>query len=322
MDSPHVMQCSEVWGGNGEVRRGVAMQGLDAWVLSIPHDGEAAGGDIHYVSSCGSGRITRVLIADVAGHGASVAELAVRLRNVMRRFVNFVDQTRLVGVINTEFAGFTEGGRFATAVVATFWGPTGDLDITNAGHPTPLVFRSETRRWSLLERDEQTKKSRREMKKGAAHAEADNFPLGIADAATYGRSTVRLRPGDLVLLYTDALVEARGVSGVDWGMEGLRAAAEKLTTAGVGAENILDGILDAARMYSGCQALGDDTTMLLLRLNAETRPRAGLRMAAGSAWRIVKNVVLAALGQEKMALPEVRADNVLGVLLERFNARQ
>ena len=117
------MQCTEVWGGNELVERGVIMTGLDAWVYSRPFEGDEEGGDIHYLSSCSTGRITRALIADVSGHGAVVSGTAKRLRTLMRRYINYVNQSRLVEGMNKEFAGLAQAGHFATAVVMTFWGP-------------------------------------------------------------------------------------------------------------------------------------------------------------------------------------------------------
>ena len=100
------MQCMEVWGGNHHIDTSVVLPGLDAWVYSQPHGGglastgggkvegvggrdgvgnregggnrDGGGGDVHYVSSCASGMIARILVADVAGHGTSVAEIADR----------------------------------------------------------------------------------------------------------------------------------------------------------------------------------------------------------------------------------------------------
>ena len=100
----HSLACSEVWGGNQDVLSAVSMPGLDAYVLSKPHAGDAAGGDIHYLSSCATGRIGRVLIADVAGHGEQVASLALKLRGILRKNVNYVDQSRFMRPMNREFA--------------------------------------------------------------------------------------------------------------------------------------------------------------------------------------------------------------------------
>src|SRR5262245_51213229 len=142
---PHTMRCLEVWGGNRAVDNGVVMAGLDAWLYSRPYHDQAAGGDIHYVSSCAAGLITRVLVADVSGHGEAVADIANRLRGLMRRYVNYVDQTRFVEGLNTEFSEIAEAGGFATAVAATYLG-AGDLfKVCNAGHPRPLWYRSRTR---------------------------------------------------------------------------------------------------------------------------------------------------------------------------------
>jgi len=116
---PYALQCMEVWGGNDAAVRAVSMPSMDAWVYSRPMDESAAGGDVHYLSSCISGKITRLLIADVAGHGAGVADVSHRLRRHLRRFASEFDQRRLMERVNTEFSGVTGGDTFATALLAT-----------------------------------------------------------------------------------------------------------------------------------------------------------------------------------------------------------
>lgn len=54
------MQCMEVWGGNRQVERYLETPGLEAWIYSQPHEQASGGGDVYYVSSCASGRITRI----------------------------------------------------------------------------------------------------------------------------------------------------------------------------------------------------------------------------------------------------------------------
>src|SRR6202051_5420709 len=82
------MTCMEVWGGSQLTTRRVEMGGLDAWVYSKPFGQAQRGGDVYYASSCATGRITRLLLADVAGHGNTVAATAADLRTLMRRVVN------------------------------------------------------------------------------------------------------------------------------------------------------------------------------------------------------------------------------------------
>lgn len=305
---PHVMQCSEVWGGNEPVERGVVMQGLDAFVFGVPHDGATAGGDIHYVSSCATGRITRILLADVSGHGIEVAEVAGRLRTLMRRFVNYVDQSRLTGLMNQEFAKLSAGGHFATAVVATCWGPTGEMEITNAGHPPPLLYRAKKKQWTVVaagDRLELTGPS--------------DLPLGILDDTAYGRGKIKLREGDLLVLYTDALIEAKTPDGNLLGVVGLVDVAEKL--GALRAEDMPRALVEGVIGRTAYSVLDDDATVMVLRANALT-PRGSFRAGVATTRRLLAEFVASLRpGAEGFAWPQVRLDNVLGSFFDWFNTR-
>ena len=94
------LACLEVWGGNEPVDTALRVPGLEVWVYAVPFENALAGGDVHFVSSCGSGRIARLMVADVAGHGSAVAETARTLRRLMRRFMNHIDQRKIVVSMN------------------------------------------------------------------------------------------------------------------------------------------------------------------------------------------------------------------------------
>ena len=96
----------EVWGGNQKADRHLEMPGLEAWIFSQPHLHAQGGGDVYYVSSCSSGRITRILLADVSGHGVDASKSAVGLRELMRRNINIIRQNRFVAEMNKQFSEF------------------------------------------------------------------------------------------------------------------------------------------------------------------------------------------------------------------------
>src|ERR1700687_999293 len=144
------MQCMEVWGGSQLTTRGVEFGGLDAWVYSKPYGNAQHGGDVYYASSCATGRISRLLLADVAGHGDSVTATAADLRALMRRFVNRLDQTEFGGLLNKQFAELWREATFATAIVATFFAPSRRMTVCNAGHPRPLLYRAARQQWDFL----------------------------------------------------------------------------------------------------------------------------------------------------------------------------
>src|SRR3984885_1830122 len=207
-DSPaQHMQCMEVWGGSQLTSSGVELGGLDVWVYSKPFGEAQRGGDVYYVSSCASGRISRLLLADVAGHGQSVASTAADLRTLMRRFVNRLDQTEFVRLLNQQFSALSKDGAFATAVVATFFEPSRRMTVCNAGHPRPLLYRAATRRWDFLGHGVV------EQPGAKKKAGPSNLPLGMLEISEYDQFDIELEPGDCLLSYTDALMESNDASG-------------------------------------------------------------------------------------------------------------
>ena len=245
------MQCMEVWGGNCEVNKAFEMPGLQTWVYSRPHGDSNVGGDVYYLSSCASGRISRMLLADVSGHGPEVSDLAKGLRDLMRKNVNVIRQTRFVEGMNRQFARLSEQGSFATALVATFFQPARRLSICNAGHPYPLLFDASENTWSILREDEPT---------GSGMA---NLPLGLHDQTVYEQTETELCAGDMVLFYSDALTESLGTQGQTLGTEGLRRMVAELqaeSPAGLLAE--LLATIDSSHPDNAGQ---DDLTVMLCR---------------------------------------------------------
>jgi phosphoserine phosphatase RsbU/P len=204
------MQCMEVWGGSQLTARDVEMGGLSVWVYSKPFGEAQHGGDVYYASSCATGRISRLLLADVSGHGTSVAATAADLRTLMRRFVNRLDQAEFVRLLNQQFIAMSQSATFATAVVSTFFAPSRRLTVCNAGHPRPFLYRAAQRKWNFLGHD------------GASEPpKSKNIPLGLLDLGEYDQFDVELEPGDCLLSYTDALIESRDADGEMLGEDGL-----------------------------------------------------------------------------------------------------
>lgn len=207
--NPELMQCLEVRGGNCRANELFEMAGLRAWVFSRPHGDAEGGGDVYYISSCASGRISRMLLADVSGHGAVVAGVAEELRELMRKNINYIKQTRLVREMNLQFPQTGHERGFATALVWTFFQPTQSLQVSNAGHPSPLIYRRRTQVWSVLEHQPQKASG------------IENVPLGIFSQADYSETETSLNSGDLLLCFSDAATESLDASGEQLGTQGV-----------------------------------------------------------------------------------------------------
>jgi len=246
------MQCMEVWGGSQLTSQGVELGGLDVWVYSKPFGEAQRGGDVYYVSSCATGRISRLLLADVSGHGQSVASTAADLRTLMRRFVNRLDQTEFVRLLNEQFTSLSRDGRFATAVVTTFFAPTRRLSLCNAGHPRPLLFRAADGKWSFLSHQEHPER------KGL-----NNVPLGLFQIADYEQLDVELDPGDCLISYTDALTESCDADGEMLGEDGLLRIVNLL--GDVPAEKLIPSLLKEIGERFPNNLAADDVTILVVR---------------------------------------------------------
>jgi phosphoserine phosphatase RsbU/P len=251
------MTCMEVWGGSQLTSSGVELSGLDVWVYSKPFGEAQRGGDVYYVSSCATGRISRVLLADVSGHGQAVASTAADLRTLMRRFVNRLDHQEFVRLLNDQFTEMSGHGTFATAVVTTFFAPSRRLSLCNAGHPRPLLFRAADKRWTLLGHDE-----------SAGGKALSNIPLGMFQIANYEQFDVELEPGDCVISYTDALIESCDSDGEMLGEKGVLRIANLL--GDVPADKLIPSMLKEIGERFPENLAADDVTLLVVRANGRS----------------------------------------------------
>lgn len=255
----HTLACMEIWDSNESIESAISAPGIDAWVYSRPHEADLDGGDIHYVSMCGAGRIARFFIADVSGHGSHVAEIARTLRGVMRRNINTLDNTRFTRALNEEFQMENTGGKYATAILATYFTPTDELVLVNAGHPRPLHYDAVARSWSLLSDTSTT------------DASASNLPLGIIDPTDFSQFAVRLNKDDLVLLYTDGLMEAKAPDGAILGEEGLLRILRSINPDD--RSNIIKALIREVERYQVGRPIDDDVTAILLHHTASDPPK-------------------------------------------------
>jgi serine phosphatase RsbU (regulator of sigma subunit) len=245
------LACMEVWGGNGRADRALELPGLRAWVYSEPYAGSDTGGDVYYLSACSRGQVARVCIADVAGHGAHASRMAEELRDLMRKHVNAWDQSEFARELNRAFQATVAPGRFATAALFGLYCMTGELVVTNGGHMPPLWYRAARREWELLGASAQ------------GYTPEFDLPLGLIDGTSYIQTAVRMLPGDLLALYTDALSEAANPAGEMLGVPGLLKLAADLPVDSPMAAG--QSLLQAVERYRGETPSADDQTLVVLQ---------------------------------------------------------
>src|SRR5215469_16059615 len=196
MGEAYTLACLELRGGNRAAVYEAELPGLTAWISCRPLFPATQGGDLYYLSVCSQGSISRITLADVSGHGEGGSKLAERLRDALREHADHWDQSALIRQLNDSFLRISTGGKFATALLLGHYVDTGELVFTNAGHLPPLWYHSTVQEWTFLQ--EETPHSK----------EIADLPLGIISGTSYRQIAVQLEAGDVLLLYTDGIIES------------------------------------------------------------------------------------------------------------------
>lgn len=218
--------------------------GADVAGLCVP--ATSVGGDYFDMLLAETGLLTLV-IADVAGHSIGSALMMAMARIILRREVSEGHGPGAVlGATNDAMlSDLVRAGLFITAFCAQFDLSTRRLRYANAAHNLPLVCLDAGRKVRELD--------------------ADGMPLGILEGVEYEERTIQLAPGDVLLLYTDGVVETRDSGGEQFGDKRLH---ETLTAdASESARELTDGVLGAVRRHLGGGTQQDDITLLALRVD-------------------------------------------------------
>jgi sigma-B regulation protein RsbU (phosphoserine phosphatase) len=272
-EAEHALQCMEIIGGNRAIRQTIDAPGLKIWIDSRPLG--RGGGDVHYVSTCGAGYVTRLALADISGHGESVDRLAVALRKLMRKHINTLDQTRFARSLNRELAALDQSGRFATAVLATYFAPSRHLILCNAGHGRPLWYSTQHAQWQYLDLESAGDCQTLKLSKARYHLERlANLPLGILDPINYQQFAVELGHGDMVVLCTDAITECSDDAGEMLGETGLLALMRQLGSND--RSQIGERLVDAIEARRNGRTAADDQTLIVLEHSSTGPPRPSL----------------------------------------------
>ena len=168
------------------------------------HPAKKCGGDYYDIVELADHKLG-LIIADVSGKGAPAAVMVAVLRTFVRLHqAHWLNPARLLSELNLHLCGLDRIGHhgFVTAFCAVLDPKSGTLTYASAGHNPPRLMRSPQK-----------------QVRGLNGARA--VPLGIAPRARYTEDRVLLRPGDLLLLYTDGIVEAISPDGELFGVDRL-----------------------------------------------------------------------------------------------------
>jgi sigma-B regulation protein RsbU (phosphoserine phosphatase) len=239
------IKCGEVWGGVRGTDVDAITSGIEACLFCSVCDG-GKGGDIYYFSVCENDLLTRIAIADVMGHGKAVSDTSEWLYNSLRDRMNTLDGNEVLSDLNR--LAVQHGYKaLTTAAVATVSRETSDLFFSYAGHHPLLIRHKASGEWTSLELPKST--------------QAANLPLGVDEAHPYEQSKYALRPGDLIFLYTDGVIEAPNPAGEFFDEERLMAA---LRSSGGDPRELRIAVQEALNRHVVGDLAHDDVTFMAI----------------------------------------------------------
>lgn len=186
-------------------------------------------------------------IFDAVGHdlaSSAISSLAMGAYRNARRLGQTLVETG--GHMDRAIAGQLGAGAFATGQLAELDTASGVLRWINAGHPPPMLVRGGRVR---------TLACRPRLPFGLGHHQPTHEAM-VAEE--------HLEPGDGVLLYSDGVIEARRIHGVDFGMERLEESLHNANAAGLHPAETLRRLSNAVLDFHQGDLQDDATTLLVV----------------------------------------------------------
>jgi sigma-B regulation protein RsbU (phosphoserine phosphatase) len=186
-------------------------------------------------------------IGDVAGKGISAALLMATLQSSLRTQLNNgrgeepLSAARLVSQLNRYLYANTSPEKFSTLCLGLYDEADGSFLYTNGGNVQPALVRG-----SMVQR-----------------LDVNGTVVGAFPFAEYGESRIALKPGDLLVFFTDGVTEPENEYGEMFGEE--RFLDLVVRSAHLGEEEIIRAVIESVRAWTGSEELQDDMTLLLAR---------------------------------------------------------
>lgn len=183
-----------------------------------------------------------IYIVDFSGHGVTAALNTFRLHALMNEHINKTpDPGLFLTELNYSLTKLLTPGQFATMFYGVINTRKDQLNYAVAASPNPILISSD--------------------KKDAKLLDGTGFPLGITNQGIYETQTTDFFPGDMICLYSDALIETENRDNVFLKEEELCQLITQYvhSEAGLGNNNLVDPIL--RRFSAHAPQLRDDLTI-------------------------------------------------------------
>lgn len=214
--------------------------------LAVSFDSVAhLGGDHYDVIRFDDNRVA-ITVGDVSGKGAPAALYAALASGIIRtRATRKYPPAEMLELVNRTLQQRPIASQYIALVYAVFDPASGQLTLANAGLPYPIHVHGDD----------------------SSYLDLSGIPLGLFSHSTYRERTLELEENDIVVFYTDGIVERRNGDGEEYGLR--RLAAAVLGHRREPPAEILRSIQTELEEFTGGRPAGDDQTMIVMKMGPE-----------------------------------------------------
>lgn len=207
------------------------------------------GGDYYDFIPIDENRLA-IVIADVSGHDIASALVMAMGRNLIRTFFgSHVSPAEILSKTSMILREDTQSQRYITMFLGVLDRQKMSLTYSNGGHNYPLYLKAGAAEFTSLS--------------------VGGFPLGLLDDYNYLEETLTLSPGDLLILYTDGLIEAQSPTNEMFELNRLEKIVLDYRTSPI--DEMTSTIYERALAFSQQEKLQDDFTFVALRARSPAR---------------------------------------------------
>ena len=187
------------------------------------------------------------IIADVSGHGTGTGIISAMTKSaIIAHLQHAASPKEILQNLNKTLYKVTNKKMFVTCAYVLISALKKEVKYATAGHPPILIYRK-------------SKNMVEELK-------TNNLGLGLKESVHFNEASVELEEEDVLLLYTDGIIEAMNPSLVEFEVERLKDLLEKKSDSS--SQVICQEILDTVRTFSGTVELKDDATIMSIKITS------------------------------------------------------
>ena len=209
-----------------------------------------------------------IVLGDVSGKAAPAALYAALVSGILRSLAaRHLPPADLLAELNSQLQERKLDAQYVTMLMAVWNDQARTLQLANAGSVQPLYVKAaRAKAGSAGKRGGRGGCSGMEDGLSIETINVEGFPLGLFPNAQYEERTLETKSGDVVVFFSDGIVDAENAEGEMFGTERLSAVLHAHPSACNSAQATVDAILAAVNEFQAGTAHFDDETLVVLRV--------------------------------------------------------